>query len=84
MEAVSKPFVKKVLIRESNKKHEPEPTLIKTSRKLKLSALIELALQSLTIHKRAVIIGCDETISKSISVAEIVKRRYCDEGRQID
>ena len=50
------------------------PLLVKVSRKSKTKELIETAVSILTDKGQVVILGCEETITKAITVAEIIKR----------
>jgi Alba len=46
------------------------------SRKSKINTLITQSEQALNSEKKLTILGCDETLSKAITVAEILKRNY--------
>ncbi|TNV82821.1 hypothetical protein FGO68_gene11622 [Halteria grandinella] len=64
---------------------DPSTLLVKVSRKLHIReaiAMIEEAETKDQRPKRVVILGCEETISKAISVAEIYKRKV-KEGHSI-
>jgi DNA-binding protein len=40
--------------------------------------LIELSLLIYSSNEKVIIIGCDESLSKAVTVAEIIKRKYDD------
>lgn len=64
----------KYLIRDGKEQHEVNPLLVKVSRKSKTKELIETALSILTDKGQVIILGCEESITKAITVAEIIKR----------
>lgn len=64
----------KYLIRDCKEQQEVNPLLVKVSRKSKTKELIETALSILTDKGQVIILGCEESITKAITVAEIIKR----------
>ena len=65
---------KKYLIKEEEQSHDPKEAVVIVSRKTHIKEAIDKVQAGLLHSSIVLILGCDETIGKAISIVEIVKR----------
>jgi len=81
MESVksSEKFTKTLVREDKDKPNEGSPGIIRVSNKSKLKVMLQQACTLLLEGSEITILGKEETISKAVTLAELIKRKFIDD-----